>query len=41
MDHDPTIGFYNEHASELVKTYAGVAPTYLAHLKTLLRPAND
>ena len=37
MDHDLTLAFYNEHAAELVKTYAGVAPTYLAHLKTLLR----
>ena len=37
MEYDSTLEFYNEHAPNLVKTYAGAGPTYLAHLKTLLR----
>ena len=37
MEYDSTLAFYNEHAPDLVKTYAGAEPTYLAHLKTLLR----
>lgn len=41
MNHDPTLAFYNGHASELVNTYAAVEPTYLAHLKTLLQPGES
>ena len=37
MEYDSTLEFYNEHAPDLVNAYAGVEPTYLAHLKTLLR----